>query len=56
MKTNNKFKTMMMVTVAALAAAACTDTWDEHYGNEGGPVSDKSLLQLVEDRLHVSGP
>lgn len=49
MKTNNKFKTMMMVTVAALAAAACTDTWDEHYGNEGGPVSDKSLLQLVEE-------
>ena len=49
MKTNNKFKTMMMVTVAALAAAACTDTWDEHYGNEGGPISDKSLLQLVEE-------
>ena len=39
----------MMVTVAALAAAACTDTWDEHYGNEGGPISDKSLLQLVEE-------
>ena len=49
MKTSNKIK-MIAVAAAAFAAAACTDTWDEHYG-EGGSnlVSDKSLLQLVEE-------
>lgn len=54
MKTNNKFKAMMTVAVAALAAIACTDTWDEHYGNGGGPVSDKTLLQLVEEEGNLN--
>lgn len=43
MKTDNKIK-MFAVAATVLATAACTDTWDEHYGNEGRPVSDKSLL------------
>ena len=33
MKTNNKIQ-MFAVAAVALAAVACTDTWDEHYGNE----------------------
>lgn len=53
MKTSNKFKFMVMA-VAALAAAACTDTWDEHYGNGSSPVSDKTLLQLVEESADLS--
>ena len=49
MKTSNKIK-MIAVAAAAFAAAACTDTWDEHYGDGGSNlVSDKSLLQLVEE-------
>ena len=34
MKTDNKIK-MFAVAATVLATAACTDTWDEHYGNEG---------------------
>lgn len=49
MKTSNKFKTLTAVAVAALAAAACTDTWDEHYGVAGNMESDKSILQLMEE-------
>jgi len=49
MKTNNKIQ-MFAVAAVALAAVACTDTWDEHYGNEGRPVSDKSLLQVMEEQ------
>ncbi|HAC42483.1 MAG TPA: hypothetical protein DCE73_04645, partial [Paraprevotella xylaniphila] len=49
MKTNNKIK-MFAVVAMALSAVACTDTWDEHYGNEGRPVSDKSLLQVMEEQ------
>lgn len=47
MKTSNKFKTL--TAVAALAAVACTDTWDEHYGVAGNMESDKSILQLMEE-------
>ena len=49
MKTDNKIK-MFAVAATVLATAACTDTWDEHYGNEGRPVSDKSLLQVMEEQ------
>lgn len=49
MKTSNKFKTLTAVAVAALAAVACTDTWDEHYGVAGNMESDKSILQLMEE-------
>ena len=31
MKTDNKIK-MFAVAATVLATAACTDTWDEHYG------------------------
>ena len=49
MKPDNKIK-MFAVAATVLATAACTDTWDEHYGNEGRPVSDKSLLQVMEEQ------
>ena len=49
MKTNNKIQ-IFAVAAMALAAVACTDTWDEHYGNESRPVSDKSLLQVMEEQ------
>ena len=48
MKTNSKIR-MMAVAAVAFVAAACTDTWDEHYGNVDRTVPDKSLLQLVEE-------
>ena len=42
MKTDNKIK-MFAVAATVLATAACTDTWDEHYGNEGRPVRSKGI-------------
>ena len=43
MKTNNKIK-MFAVVAMALSAVACTDTWDEHYGNEGRPARKGASL------------
>lgn len=32
----------------AFSAMGCSDTWDEHYGEENRIVSNQSLLQLVK--------
>lgn len=47
MNTKNPFK-YWPVAVFALFAAACTDTWDDHYGSDR-VVSEKTLLQLVQE-------
>ena len=49
MKTNNKIQNFA-VAAMALAAVACTDTWEEHYGNESRPVSATSLLQVMAEQ------
>lgn len=49
METTGKIR-MAAAAALAFAAAACTDTWDEHYDNENSAVPDKSLLQLIEEK------
>lgn len=43
------------VVLAALAAGACTDTWDDHYnGGNGVPGSDVSLWQAIASNEQLS--
>ena len=50
MKTDNKNKDVLCSCNSLSNCGFRTDTWDEHYGNEGRPVSDKSLLQVMEEQ------
>lgn len=47
MKLDNIYK-ITAVCAVAFSAMGCSDTWDEHYGEENRIVSNQSLLQLVE--------
>lgn len=43
-----------LVGVAVLAAAGCTDTWNEHYTGGQGTSATKSLWELIKENDNLS--
>lgn len=44
-----KVKYLFSVALAALTAASCTDTWDEHYGTEGSEGASTAATETLWD-------
>lgn len=54
-KTFNHYMKAAGLALAALAAGACSDTWDDHYnGGNGVPGSDVSLWQAIASNDQLS--
>ncbi len=54
-KTFNHYMKAAGLALAALAAGACSDTWDDHYnGGNGVPGSDISLWQTIASNDQLS--
>ncbi len=54
-KTFNHYMKAAGLALAALAAGACSDTWDDHYnGGNGVPGSDISLWQAIASNEQLS--
>lgn len=42
-------RNLFILYLSSIVTLGCSDTWDEHYGNQVSSLSDVSLLQLIEE-------
>ena len=49
-----KVKYLFSIALAAMTAASCTDTWDEHYGAGNSTASGESIWDLIKEDSRLS--
>lgn len=54
MKTRTKYIRLISIALAAMTAASCSDTWDEHYGVVDSPVTNKTIWDVIKDDSQLS--